>query len=316
MRTKTTNYIQKGIILAGGSGSRLYPLTRAVSKQLLPIYDKPMVYYPLSVLMQTGIRNILIISTPDDLDAFRRLLGDGSQLGLSIEYAMQPRPEGLAQAFIIGREFIGDDHCTLVLGDNLLCGSNLKTKLQLVAERETGATIFGYPVNDSRRYGVVEFNAAGDAISLEEKPAQPRSEYAVPGLYFYDNQVVDIAAKLKPSKRGELEITDVNRAYLQRGQLHVEKLSREFTWIDAGTHASLLEASQFVHTTEMEHAVKIGCIEEISYCERFIDAAQLELLAKSMRNDYGQYLLDGLRNGFAAAKVLRSETTITNRRSA
>ena len=303
---QTKNFFQKGIILAGGSGSRLYPLTRAVSKQLLPIYDKPMVYYPLSVLMQTGIRNILIISTPDDLDDFRRLLGDGSPLGLSIEYAMQPRPEGLAQAFIIGGEFIGNDHCALVLGDNLLYGLNLKARLQLAVERKTGAAIFGYPVDDPRRYGVVEFSAAGKAISLEEKPAQPRSEYAVPGLYFYDNQVVDIAAKLKPSQRGELEITDVNRAYLERGQLHVEKLSREFTWMDAGTPASLLEASQFVHTTEMEHAVKLGCIEEIAYREQFIDAVQLELLAKSMRNDYGRYLLDGLH----------SKTTFTNRRSA
>lgn len=313
---QTKNFFQKGIILAGGSGSRLYPLTRAVSKQLLPIYDKPMVYYPLSVLMQTGIRKILIISTPNDLDGFRRLLGDGSQWGLSIEYAMQPRPQGLAQAFIIGREFIGDDHCALVLGDNLLYGSNLKTSLQLVVERKTGATIFGYPVDDPRRYGVVEFNAAGEAISLEEKPAQPRSSYAVPGLYFYDNQVVDIAAKLKPSQRGELEITDVNRAYLERGQLHVERLGREFTWMDAGTHASLLEASQFVYITEMEQGVKIACIEEIAYREQFIDAVQLELLAKSMLNDYGQYLLDGLCNGFAAARLLRSETTFTNRRSA
>jgi glucose-1-phosphate thymidylyltransferase len=288
-------YFRKGIILAGGAGSRLYPLTRAANKQLLPVYDKPMVYYPLSVLMLAGIREVLVIATPEDVGGFQRLLGDGGDIGLAIAYAVQPHPGGLAQAFIIGREFVGDDHCALVLGDNLFYGQSFQTMLQTAASRDVGATVFGYPVKDPQRYGVVEFDAAGTVLSLEEKPARPRSHYAVPGLYFYDNQVVDIVAELKPSPRGELEITDVNRAYLRRGQLHVERFSRGFAWLDTGTHEALLQAAQFVQTIEARQGLKIACIEEIAYRKGFIDAAQLERLARSINNDYGQYLQELLR---------------------
>jgi glucose-1-phosphate thymidylyltransferase len=290
-----SSYFRKGIILAGGSGTRLYPLTRATSKQLLPIYDKPMVYYPLSVLMLAGIRQVLLISTPEDIGSFRRLFGDGRQIGMTFEYAVQPRPEGLAQAFILGREFIGRDHCALVLGDNVLHGSHLSNALRPALERDRGATIFGYKVDDPRRYGVVEFDGRGKVVSLEEKPARPRSTYAVPGIYFYDNQVVDIAGELKPSARGELEITDLNRAYLKRGELHVERLDDGFTWLDAGTHASLLEAAQFVQTSEARYGAKVGCIEEIAFRHGFIDEAQFEHVARSFNNEYGEYLLEVLR---------------------
>jgi glucose-1-phosphate thymidylyltransferase len=298
---QTESHFRKGIILAGGSGTRLDPLTRATSKQLLPVYDKPMVYYPLSVLMLAGIRQILIISTPHDIAGFERLLGDGSQIGLTIQYAVQPRPEGLAQAFIIGREFVGTERCALVLGDNLLHGRHLSQALQPAIRTNSGATIFAYQVNDPHYYGVVEFDARGCAISLEEKPTNPRSSHAVPGLYFYDNRVLDIAAALKPSPRGELEITDLNRAYLEQGQLHVELLGPDITWMDTGTHESLFKAAEFVRATEISQRIKIGCIEEFAYRQRFIDAAQLEKLAKSMRNDYGRYLLDCLSPSEVAA---------------
>jgi glucose-1-phosphate thymidylyltransferase len=288
----TQNHFRKGILLAGGSGTRLDPLTRATSKQLLPIYDKPMVYYPLSVLMLAGIREILLISTPQDIGGFERLLGDGSQIGLSIDYAVQPRPGGLAQAFVIGREFVGNDSCALALGDNLLYSPDLRSALQPAVSRRSGATIFGYRVKNPQQYGVVELDGHGRALSLEEKPALPRSSYAVPGLYFYDNDVLDMAANLKPSPRGEMEITDLNRKYLERGQLHVERLGGDIAWMDAGTHESLFLAAQFVRAAEAQHGMKIGCIEEIAYRERFIDATQLERLAQSMRNEYGQYLLD------------------------
>jgi glucose-1-phosphate thymidylyltransferase len=289
------NYFKKGIILAGGAGTRLYPLTRAASKQLLPVYDKPMVYYPLSVLMLAGIREVLLISTPEDIGGFQRLLGDGSEVGLSIQYAVQPRPEGLAQAFIIGREFVGGDHCALVLGDNLFYGQNFHAMLMEAASRREGATIFGYPVKDPQRYGVVEFDAAGKVLSLEEKPSQPRSHYAVPGLYFYDNDVLDIAASLPPSPRGELEITDVNRVYLERGALRVERFSRGFAWLDTGSHETLLQAAQYVQTIEARQGLKIACIEEIAFRKGFIDAIQLERLGKAINNDYGRYLLDVLK---------------------
>lgn len=289
------NYFKKGIILAGGAGTRLYPLTRATSKQLLPVYDKPMVYYPLSVLMLAGIREVLLISTPEDISGFQRLLGDGSEIGLSIQYAIQPRPEGLAQAFIIGREFVGRDHCALVLGDNLFYGQSFHSMLLEAASRREGATIFGYPVKDPQRYGVVEFDPAGKVISLEEKPKQPRSHYAVPGLYFYDNNVLDIAANIAPSPRGELEITDVNRVYLERGALRVERFSRGFAWLDTGSHETLLQAAQYVQTIEARQGLKIACIEEIAFRKGFIDAAQLERLGKAINNDYGRYLLDVLK---------------------
>jgi glucose-1-phosphate thymidylyltransferase len=288
----TTTHFHKGIILAGGAGTRLHPLTRAVSKQLLPVYDKPMVYYPLSTLMLAGIRNILLISTPQDIGCFERLLGDGSQLGLRIEYGVQPRPDGLAQAFIIGRPFVGDDHVALVLGDNLFYGQSFQQTLLRASQRDRGATIFGYPVKDPRRYGVVELNAGGEAVSIEEKPAQPKSNYAIPGLYFYDNQVLDLAAQLQPSPRGELEISDLNRCYLQLGQLHVECFGRGFAWLDTGTPESLMQAGQFVQTIEARQGLKIACIEEIAFRKGYINAAQLRRLARDMSNEYGGYLMD------------------------
>jgi glucose-1-phosphate thymidylyltransferase len=282
----------KGIILAGGSGSRLHPITRAVSKQLVPIYNKPLLYYPLSTLMLAGIQDILVITTPHEQDGFKRLLGDGSDLGLRIAYAVQPAPEGLAQAFIIGRDFIGRDRSALALGDNIFYGAHFSDNLHHAVARETGATVFGYKVRDPERYGVVTFDDDGRAIALEEKPQQPASPYAVTGLYFYDNQVVDIAAGLRPSARGELEITDVNQAYLQRGQLHVDRLPRGVAWLDTGTHESLIQASSFVQAVEERQGQMIGCPEEIAYRMRYISASDLERLGRSMKGSaYGQYLL-------------------------
>ena len=282
----------RGIILAGGSGTRLYPVTRGVCKQLIPIYNKPMVYYPLATLMLAGIRDVLVITTPDDVEAFKRLLGDGSHLGLRLSYTVQPSPDGLAQAFILGRTFVGSDRVALALGDNLFFGQGFTDVLRRAAARTEGATVFGYPVRDPQRYGVVEFDDTGRAISIEEKPAHPRSSYAVTGLYFYDNSVLDIAARLKPSPRGELEITDVNRDYLRRGALSVERLGRGVAWLDTGTHESLLSASQFVETIEARQALMICCVEEIAFRMGYITPAQLDALARPLaKNGYGEYLL-------------------------
>jgi glucose-1-phosphate thymidylyltransferase len=281
----------KGIILAGGSGSRLHPLTKGVSKQLMPIYNKPMVYYPLSTLMLSGVREVLVITTPHEQDGFRRLLGDGSEIGLRIQYAAQPSPDGLAQAFIIGREFVGTDRVVLALGDNIFYGAHFSDYLRNAAARERGATVFGYQVRDPERYGVVEFDEGGRALSLEEKPAKPRSSFAVTGLYFYDNDVVEIASALKPSPRGELEITDVNRKYLERGDLIVEKLARGIAWLDTGTHDSLMQASNFIHAIEERQGLMVACLEEIAYRMGYITAAELTGLARSMETSaYGQYL--------------------------
>ncbi|MCI9146956.1 MAG: glucose-1-phosphate thymidylyltransferase RfbA [Hungatella sp.] len=289
----------KGIILAGGSGTRLYPLTTVTSKQLLPIYDKPMIYYPLSVLMSAGIREILIISTPEDTPRFEHLLGDGHQFGISLTYAVQPSPDGLAQAFIIGADFIGSDHVAMILGDNIFAGHGLKKRLLRAANKQEGATVFGYYVDDPERFGIVEFDSDGKAISIEEKPEKPKSNYCVTGLYFYDNKVVEYAKNLKPSARGELEITDLNRIYLEDGKLDVELLGQGFTWLDTGTHESLVDATNFVRTVESHQHRKIACLEEIAYLNRWITKDQLlENIEPLKKNQYGQYLLDVLAGKF------------------
>nr|WP_308509209.1 glucose-1-phosphate thymidylyltransferase RfbA [uncultured Stomatobaculum sp.] len=285
----------KGIVLAGGSGTRLYPLTKVTSKQLLPVYDKPMIYYPLSVLMTAGIRDILIISTPEDTPRFEELLGDGSQFGLSLSYTVQPSPDGLAQAFLLGEDFIGDDRVAMILGDNIFAGNGLKEQLLRAAGREQGATVFGYYVDDPERFGIVEFDKVGRAVSIEEKPEKPKSNYCVTGLYFYDRRVVEFAKSLKPSARGELEITDLNRLYLEKGELEVNLLGQGFTWLDTGTHESLVEATNFVYTIETHQHRKIACLEEIAYLNGWISGEQLAAAAESMRkNEYGKYLRDVL----------------------
>ena len=297
----TTQQTTKGIILAGGSGTRLHPMTWVVSKQLLPVYDKPLVYYPLATLMLAGIRQILLISTPQDIGRFADLLGDGRRLGIHIEYAPQPRPEGLAQAFLIGREFIGDDHVALVLGDNIFYGHGFQQMLQEAAQLQTGATIFAYRVQDPQRYGVVEFDGQGRAVSLEEKPQHPKSSFVVPGLYFYDRQVVDIAAQLRPSARGELEITEVNRAYLERGQLRVCPLGRGFAWLDTGTPDAMMEAANFVEAIEKRQGLKIACIEEVAFRLGYICREELAEIGRSSRSQYGQYLIDLARQAETTA---------------